>query len=100
MEAKKQRSKDVMKILESKFLDINTDEILEFINDRKRPYVDGTPIQAYAPLLNFHDTKEFEDGYYDFVVNGLMFTNCFIRCIAYGEGGYYCEGGSYYVMTI
>jgi hypothetical protein len=88
-----------MKILESKFLDINTDEVLEFINDRKRPYVEYTPIKGYAPQLFFHDEQEFEDGYYDFEVNGLIFTQCFIRCIAYGEGGYYYEGSSYCVMT-
>jgi hypothetical protein len=91
-------------ILESSFIDINTDDVIEFLNSDKNIKLGLFGIeQPSSPQLFFYDTKEIEAGLYSFDVNGLAFTRCWIEphSKSSDDGSLikYCSG-SYYVRTL
>ncbi|HHX69479.1 MAG TPA: hypothetical protein GX708_15715 [Gallicola sp.] len=85
-----------MKKLESKFIEINTDEIIEFLD---KPITSFTKKDLSSPEISFYDNNFIEEGRYDFEVNGLFFTSCWIEPVERDENGRYkyCSG-SYYVI--
>lgn len=85
-----------MKKLESKFIEINTDEIIEFLD---KPITSFTKKDLSSPEISFYDNNFIEAGEYDFEVNGLFFTSCWIEPVERDENGRYkyCSG-SYYVI--
>lgn len=85
-----------MKKLESKFIEINTDEVKEFLN---KPLTSFTKKDLSSPEIQFYDDNFIEGGRYEFEVNGLLFTSCWIEPIERDENGRYkYRSGSYYVI--
>lgn len=88
-----------MKKLESTFTDINTKEVIDFLNNP--PIGFKKSLERSSPQLWFYDEAYIDAGYYDFEVDGLLFTDCRLRAFEKEEGKpyRYCSG-SYYVRRI
>lgn len=91
-------------ILESNFININYNEVKEFLLKPKNILgLNNKLFHTYresAPQLWFFDEKEIVPGYYQFEIDGLLFYDCFIEKFCIDEKGLnqYCSG-SYRVMT-
>ena len=86
-----------MKKLESKFIEINTDEVIESILNKQ--ITSFSKRELSSPEISFYDDTFIEGGRYDFEVNGLLFTSCWIEPIERDENGLYkYRSGSYYVI--
>ena len=48
----------------------------------------------------FSSEDKIEAGYYDFIIDNLLFTNCFIEACEKINNKFYYRLGSYYVETI
>jgi hypothetical protein len=85
-----------MKKLESKFIEINIDEVIEFLN---KPITSFRERDLSSPEIQFYDDYFIECGRYDFEVSGLLFTNCWIEPVERDENDRYkYRSGSYYVI--
>ncbi len=91
-----------MKILHSSFEHNNFDAVKAFIkksNIIKEFRIKESNISA--PQLWFFDKNEIEAGYYDFVIEGMLFTECWIaKHSTDANNRNLYHSGSYRVFTI
>lgn len=85
-----------MKKLESTFIRINTNEVIEFLT---KLLISFRTKDLSSPQLWFFDENWIEAGRYDFEIDGLVFRNCWIEPFEKSEDEpyRYCSG-SYEVI--
>jgi len=61
------------------FIDINTEEINNWLKSEDLQFFLRTSNGSQAPQLSFYDDIEYPNGNYNFEVDDLVFTDAFIE---------------------
>lgn len=85
--------------LKCDFITHNLDEITNFWRDKNL----GTNLDKNLcwpiPAFQFSTTQQIKPGYYWFILDGWLFTHCWIEIVGWSEN-VICQSGSYIITKI